>query len=69
MRIDAEWWKWGLVTVVLLAYLLRDALYVWVATKPRHETILKTEEIPARARGGKGGGRNAGGGRARSGPG
>ena len=69
MHIEAEWWKWGLVTVVLLAYLLRDVLYVWVATKPKHEPIEKTEEPPARARGGKGGGRNVGGGRARAGPG
>ena len=53
----------------MLAYLLRDVLYVWVATKPKREPIVKTEEAPTRARGGKGGGRNAGGGRARVGPG
>ena len=69
MHIDAEWWKWGLVTVVLLAYLLRDVLYVWVATKSKHEPSVKTEEAPTRARGGKGGGRNVVGGRARAGPG
>ena len=69
MHIEAGWWKWCLVTVFLLAYLLRDVLYVWVATKPKHESVVKTEEPPARAHGGKGGGRNAGGRRARAGPG
>ena len=68
MHIEAEWWKWALVTVVLLAYLLRDVLYVWVATKPKSEPTAK-EEAPVRALGGKGGGRRAGGGPARAGPG
>ena len=69
MHIEAEWWKWALVTVVLLAYLLRDVLYVWVATKPKHEPVVKEEAQQARAAGGKGGGRRAGGGLARAGPG
>ena len=68
MHIEAEWWKWALVTVVLLAYLLRDVLYVWVATKPKHEPVAKGEE-PARGPGGNGGGRRAGGGPVRTGPG
>ena len=68
MHIEAEWWKWALVTVVLLAYLLQDVLYVWVATKPKHEPVVKEEE-PGRAPGGKGGGRRAGRGPARAGPG
>ena len=69
MHMEAEWWKWCLVTVALLEYLLRDVLYVWVATEPKHESIVKTEEPPARAHGGKGGGRNPGRGRTRAVPG
>ncbi len=68
MHIEAEWWKWALVTVVLLAYLLRDVLYVWVATKPASESTVQ-KEAAVGARGGKGGGRRAGGGPARAGPG
>ena len=51
MHIEAEWWKWALVTVVLLAYLLRDVLYVWVATKPKPEPVERREE-PAGVPGG-----------------
>ena len=68
MHIEAEWWKWALVTVVLLAYLLRDVLYVWVATKPKPEPVERREE-PAGGPGGKGGGRRAGGRPVRTGPG
>ena len=45
MHIEAEWWKWVLVTVVLLAYLLRDVLYVWVATKPKSESTVQKEAV------------------------
>ena len=68
MHIEAEWWKWALVTVVLLAYLLRDVLYVWVATKPKSEPVEQREE-PAGVPGGKGGGRRNGGRPVRTGPG
>ena len=68
MHIEAEWWKWALVAVVLLAYILRDVLYVWVATKPKSEPVEKREE-PDRAPGGKGGGRRNGGRPVRTGPG